>query len=99
MVLPDRQALGDLNQGSEAKTGSLAYAKKLLRGLVHDSLVPAPESPIRPQNWGTIQMWLAIGLAILILGMLIVGLVYIGTGAREDDMGDLPAMEGARENE
>jgi hypothetical protein len=44
-------------------------------------------------------MWLAIGLAILILGMLIAGLVLIGTGAREDDMVESSAMEGAQNNE
>jgi hypothetical protein len=99
VVPPDSGAMGDVSQDSERTTGSLAYARRLLRGLVHDSLVPSPASPIRPQNWGSVQMWLAIAMAILILGILIAGLVYIGTGTREDDMGHRPAMEGSGENE
>ncbi|MCP4196815.1 MAG: response regulator [Proteobacteria bacterium] len=99
VVPPDRGAMGGVSQNSEGTTGSLSYAKRLLRGLVHDSLVPSPASPIRPQNWGSVQMWLAIAMAAIILGILIAGLVYIGTGTREDDIDDLPLMEGSRENE
>jgi hypothetical protein len=99
MSSPDQGAREDLNTEKDGTTDRIAYARKLIKGLVHDSLVPAPESPIRPQNWGSIQMWLAIGLAILILGMLIAGLVLIGTGAREDDMDHPPAMEGAQNND
>jgi CheY-like chemotaxis protein len=99
VVPPAREAMREMREDSERTTGSLSYARRLLRGLVHDSLVPAPGSPIRPQNWGSVQMWLAIGIAILILGILVAGLVYIGTGIREDDMDELPVMEGSRENE
>ena len=48
--------------------------------LLHDSLVPSPREP---EMRGSRQMWLALGLAILLGAALIVGLVVLGSSERE----------------
>jgi hypothetical protein len=48
--------------------------------MLHDSLVPAPPSR---ENKGKRQMWLALALALLLGGLLVVGLVFIGSDSPE----------------
>jgi CheY-like chemotaxis protein len=48
--------------------------------MLHDSLVPAPAAR---DNKGKRQMWLALALALLLGGLLVVGLVIIGSDSPE----------------
>ncbi|MCP4606665.1 MAG: hypothetical protein GY847_40185 [Proteobacteria bacterium] len=50
-----------------------------LKRLIHDSLVPSPHDHSKK---GTKQMWLAIILALLLGGILVAGLVVIGSEGR-----------------
>ncbi len=52
-----------------------------LRALPHDSLVPSPRKKIRNQSGK--QMWLAIGIAVLMGFLLIAGLVVINSSSRD----------------
>jgi hypothetical protein len=48
--------------------------------LLHDSLAPSPREP---EMRGSRQMWIALGLAILLGALLIIGLVVLGSSERE----------------
>jgi len=50
------------------------------RVLTHDSLVPGPGTE---HGRGRRQMWVAILLALLLGGLLVAGLVVVGSGGRE----------------
>jgi CheY-like chemotaxis protein len=68
--------------------------ERSFRHKVRDSLVPAPDSPLRPRNWGTLQTAMAIALAVLLLSGLIAGLVLIGSDHRDGESESLSPVTG-----
>ncbi len=75
---PDTQALEGVRTGSPGSVGISAR----LRSLIHDSLVPPPREADQSRKDGK-QMWLAIGLALLLGCILVAGLILIASGGSD----------------
>lgn len=78
-TIPDGPVAGKLDD---------ALDRGFLKGMIFDSLAPSPQDGERANLK---QMWLAIGLALLLGAILVAGLVYIGSGGKRD--GRRPAIE------